>query len=161
MKQTIGSLFNAVGQPMTVVKVRTFQLVVMIAGMYLIGKRMGIAGVALAVDLMLVLGIVIALILARKYVDYSLKDMFLWPTLAVGAGMAIALGVRSLLPEISSQVLSAAVDFVLFTIGYGAVLLLFDRQNTSDLIFLLDKYLLPKKLPKRLENRIAAWRSIS
>ncbi len=161
MKQTIASMFNAVGRPMTVVKVRAFQLVVMVAGMYLMGHGLGIAGVALAVDLMLVLGIAIVLYLARKYVDFSMKDLFLAPVLAVAAGMGLALCVAALLPAISSPVLSAAIDFVLFTIGYGGVLLLLDRQNLGDLIFLLNKYLLPKKLRNRIASQFASRRSPS
>ena len=161
MKQTIASLFAAVGRPMTVVWARLIQLVVMLAGMYLIGKPLGIAGVALAVDVMLVLGVVMVLQMARKYVDFSLKDLFLAPVLAVLVGMGLALGVEALLPPIGSPVLSGTLDFVLFSLGYAAVLLLLDRQNTRDLIFLLDKYILPKKLRKRLEDRLAAWRSMS
>ncbi len=154
MKQTIASLFNAVGQPMTVVKVRSFQLVVMIAGMYLMGNGMGIAGVALAVDVMLVLGIGIVLHLARKYVDFSLKDLFLTPLLAVAVGMGLTLGVEALLPKIVSPVLSAAVDFALFSVSYGVILLLFDRQNMKDMAFLLNKYLLPKQFQNRLAGFI-------
>ena len=142
MKQTIASLFVAVGRPMTVVTVRLFQLAVMIAGLYLMGKRMGIAGVALAVDLMLVLGIMVVLWLARRYVDFSLKEMLMAPLLGVGAGIGLTLGVESFLPPIQSLLLSAVVDVVLFTFGYGVMLLLFDRENTRDLIFLLNKYVL-------------------
>ncbi len=158
MKQTIGSLFNAVGHPMTVVKVRSFQLVVMIAGMYLMGQGLGIAGVALAVDLMLVLGIVIVLQMARKYVDFSLKDMLLAPALAVVVGMGLTLGVRALLPEIASPIVSAGIDFLLFSTGYVAVLLLFDRKNIGDMIFLLNKYLVPKKLRQRIARQFASRR---
>ncbi len=145
MKQTIASLFVAVGQPMTVVKVRIFQLAVMIGGMYLLGQGLGIAGVALAVDVMLVLGITLVLWLAKKYVDISIKDMMLAPMIGVAAGLGLALGVEALLPKVNALLLSALIDTALFSIGYAAVLLLLDRQNTRDLIFLLNKYLIPKK----------------
>ncbi|NIT60514.1 MAG: hypothetical protein GWN00_31220, partial [Aliifodinibius sp.] len=83
IKTTMGDLFVAVGVPGRLAFVRAVQLVVMIIGLFTLGLPFGITGVAVAVDIMLLVGVIILLAQARRYVQFSVIRMFLIPTLAV------------------------------------------------------------------------------
>lgn len=87
LKGTIADLVRmGVGKPEQVVQARLAQLVVLVLGLFVLGPRLGIAGVALAVDAMLVVGIMFLLWRARAYVDFSLPRLFAVPGLAVCLG---------------------------------------------------------------------------
>lgn len=133
IKMTVGDLFVAVGRPELVLRVRLGQLVVMVVGLFALGTRFGIAGVALAVDAMVVVGIVVLLWQARQYVDYSARRLFLVPALALALGLALGAGVPALL-SMSSLWLSAALKTALFTLAYGGLLALLERETLSTLV---------------------------
>jgi O-antigen/teichoic acid export membrane protein len=61
MKITVGNLFIAVGKPGHVARARAVQLAVLVGGLFLLGLPLGITGVALAADGMLVVGMAILL----------------------------------------------------------------------------------------------------
>jgi O-antigen/teichoic acid export membrane protein len=128
IKMTVSDLFLAVGRPELVVRVRLAQLVVMIAGLFALGFRFGIAGVALAVDVMLVVGIGVLLWQARRYVDISVRRLFGAPAIALAIGLAVAAAAVALLPLLSSDWLSAAVKIVFFSACYLGFLLMFERE---------------------------------
>lgn len=90
IKMTVSDLFVAVGRPEQIVHARIVQLVVLAAGLFLLGARWGIAGVALAVDSMLAVGIAVLLWRARSYVDFSPWRMFATPSLALLCGLILA-----------------------------------------------------------------------
>ncbi len=90
LRFTVVSLFVAVGAPDRVIKARTIQLGVLVVGLFTLGPLWGIVGVALAVDVMLVVGIVALFRYSRTYIDYSLWRLFMSPILAMllGGGAA-------------------------------------------------------------------------
>ena len=134
IKMTVSDLFIAVGRPELVVRVRLVQLVIMIIGLYTLGFRFGIAGVALAVDVMLVVGISVLLFQARRYVDFSARKMFAVPSIALAAGLAATAAAVSLVhPWLSSDWWSATVKVVLFTTCYLGLLVVFERTLLSTL----------------------------
>lgn len=90
-KLTIADVFVAVGKPEKIASTRAVQLFVMGVGLFVLGSRFGIAGVAVAVDLMLLIGTVILLWQARAYVDYSLKGLFLVPLVSLTVSLGLAL----------------------------------------------------------------------
>jgi len=49
----------------------------------------GIKGVAMAANLMMLSGTLVLLAYSRRFVDYSLSRMFLWPMVATTASIAI------------------------------------------------------------------------
>ena len=93
IKLTIANMMIAVGEPEKVSLVRLVQLLALVAGLFVLGPRFGITGVALAVDIMLVIGIGLLLHHVRKHVDVSLVRLFAVPVLAlvlgIGAGLII------------------------------------------------------------------------
>jgi PST family polysaccharide transporter len=90
-KLTIADVFVAVGKPEKIAFTRAVQLFAMGVGLFVLGSRFGIAGVAVAVDLMLLIGIAILLWQARAYVDYSLKRLFLVPLISLTVSLGLAL----------------------------------------------------------------------
>lgn len=129
IKTTIGHLFVAVGKPERLVKVRLAQLVVMVVGLYSLGSLWDIAGVALAVDVMLVFGIGLLLWHARKYVDISIRKLFLAPFLALVAGMVLARTALFLPGALGSDWRTAGVKLGIFVSAYvGTLALLEFRQ---------------------------------
>ncbi|HLV36402.1 MAG TPA: oligosaccharide flippase family protein [Spirillospora sp.] len=149
MKQTIGSLFTAVGKPGLLARVRFIQFIAMILGLFALGPLLGIAGVALAVNLMLAVGIALLLRYARVYVQFSLKQFFAVPLLAVGLGLAAGSLALVWLEMPLPVWVSAGLKFTVFTISYALVLLVWDRQNVRDALQLVHKYVLVRPQRKR------------
>ena len=129
IKATTSHLFVAVGKPGQLVQMRLAQLAVMVAGLYLLGPRLGITGVALTVDIMLVLGIGLLFWRAREHVDFSIRKMFLVPSLALSAGMLLARSALSLPGVLGSDWRTASVKFVVFTVVYIGALVLLERHQ--------------------------------
>ncbi|GAB4398357.1 MAG: lipopolysaccharide biosynthesis protein [Anaerolineales bacterium] len=134
LKLVTGNLFSAIGHPEILVRVRLMQLIVMITGLYLLGPRWGINGVAFAVNLMALVGLVWLLIQARTYVDLSLRALFGVPSLA----MLTALGAAQLLawlPQIATNDwYSAITKTLIFACLYGSILFLAERNLLRELV---------------------------
>jgi PST family polysaccharide transporter len=120
----MGSLFVAVGKPEVVTRVRFAQLIVMVVGLFILGPLWDIAGVAIAVDIMVVLGIGLLLQQARKYVDLSVTKLFLAPLVALAAGLLIARGSLLIPGVLGSDWRTAGVKIVLFVSTYTGILAL-------------------------------------
>ncbi len=97
VRATVSGLFVAVGRPEQLAWSRAVQLTVLIAGLIVLGRSWGVNGVAVAVDLMVVVGLVISLAQAKAHADFSVTRLFAAPTLAVMVGLAAALIAQQLL----------------------------------------------------------------
>jgi O-antigen/teichoic acid export membrane protein len=109
---TSSDLITAVGQPRIMVKTRTFQLLVFVPALVTLSHRFGIEGVAVAVDLMMILGVILVLGQVGRFVDFSVYRMFFPPTVGLLSGGGIALAVRHSLPldhDLSSLLLKGIV----------------------------------------------------
>lgn len=142
VKKTMANLFIAVGKPEITVKIRAVQLVVMVAGMYLLGNLMGIEGVALAVDIMMLVGIVMILIKAKEFVDYSLKKFFLTPFIAMAGSLALGFAVDQLVSPYLNDILSGMIEIILFSAVFIGIYYLIDKQDLVKYIRMLRKQLL-------------------
>ncbi len=134
IKVTVGKLFIAVGKPELVVMARSIQLAVMVAGLFSLGIPFGITGVALAVDLMLVVGIAVLLWQARAYVDFSVTRLFAAPLAALVAGLSLALLVVSIPGLGGSDWRTGLVKASAFTVTYGIFLLLLERRYLLEML---------------------------
>jgi O-antigen/teichoic acid export membrane protein len=134
IRVTVADLFVAVGQPERVVKVRALQLAVMIIGLFILGPRLGIAGVALAVDAMLMAGIAVLLWQARQFVDFSAQRMFAAPTLALLAGLLAGYAIALPLAPNPSPWISGALKVAGFTLAYSATLLLLEKKVLVEVV---------------------------
>lgn len=133
IRQTVAHLFIAVGVPEKVGVARFTQLIVLVAGLFLLGPTFNIVGVALAVDLMLLTGIVYLLWHAREYVDFSLRRLFLAPTIALLPAL-LAGYAASLHPAVvGSDWYTGAAKAITFTLLYGIILLLLEYKELLDI----------------------------
>jgi len=140
-KLTIADVFIAVGKPEKIAFTRAVQLFAMGVGLFVLGSWVGIAGVAVAVDMMLLVGIVILLWQARAYVDYSLKKLFLIPLLS----LIVSLGLALLAVEIplfqGSDWHTGFGKVVVFLVTYCGILALLEFRNFLMLIDFLSSLL--------------------
>ena len=84
---TVGNLLMAVGQPQLITRIKAVQMVAFVPLVILFAYLGGINGVAVVADLMLVLGTLLILWTARKYVEVPFRRIFAAPTLSLLAGL--------------------------------------------------------------------------
>lgn len=139
IRSTVSSLFVAVGRPERVVTIRVVQLAVLLAGLYLLGQSWGIEGVALVVNVVLLVGLSWLLYRVREYVDYSSRRLFAAPALALGTAMAAAAGalllVCRLLPSVcTSSWLMGGLKTAVYLLIFALVYLMLERHEALDLL---------------------------
>ncbi len=137
IKVTIANLFVAVGQPNKVVKARAIQLGVMIIGLFALGPILDISGVALTMDIMLVVGISILFHWAKRIVDFSIKTLFLIPILGVIIGLFISNIIYLSFIQESNDIIALITKLTLFISVFTGVLYSFENKLLRDLFLLL------------------------
>lgn len=131
---TLSSLFLAVGEPGQLLRIRLVQVLVLFGGLLTFGYFAGIQGVAMAVNLMVVVGILLLLQHAHYYVDFSVLRLFAMPCLALGVGMVAARlalwgsGVHG------ADWRTGLVKLVVFAGSYLLVLLVTERRQVETFI---------------------------
>jgi O-antigen/teichoic acid export membrane protein len=148
MKKSMANLFIAVGKPEVTVKIRLVQLIVMVAGLFTLGRIFEIEGVAVAVDLMMLVGVFLILKRAKEYVDFSLRKLFLFPLIGLALGMAIVLYFEFAFNQLHSDVVTGLIKIGLFSIAYFGILLLFDLKEIKSVLYIATKYLIKKPIIK-------------
>jgi O-antigen/teichoic acid export membrane protein len=136
VRATMSGLFVAAGRPEQLIQSRAIQILVLLAGLALLGPLWGINGVAVAVNLMLVVGLAIQTVQARAYVDFSAARLFAVPALALLLGLALAWVPAQVLCEPMSFAALCAnpwatglLKSVAFVVPFAAVMLAFERQQ--------------------------------
>ena len=133
LKGTISNLFIALGMPQKVLRARTIQLVALVSGLFVLGYRLGIDGVALAVDAMLVVGIVLLVVQARPYIDFSVRRLFFVPTVALLLGLLAGFLLAALPVFSQSYWVSGAVKAASFSLVYLGLLAVLERGELVEL----------------------------
>jgi O-antigen/teichoic acid export membrane protein len=133
IKSIIAAVLINSGAPERVIRARVVQLVVMVAGLVTLGPRLGIAGVALAVDVMLVVGMVILYAEARGFVDFSLGRIYATPALAMGVGLAAVYAALALPGVSGSDWHTGPVKIVVFSLVYAGLVGLLERDRMAEL----------------------------
>jgi O-antigen/teichoic acid export membrane protein len=129
IKVTVSSILVAVGVPEKITIIRIAQLGVMIIGLLTLGPRFQIAGVALAVDLMIVTGTVLSLILVRKYIDVSYFKLFAAPVISLTTGIGLAVLFKLLFPLPGSDLWAAIGATLCFGSGYLVMLFILEGKQ--------------------------------
>ncbi len=145
IKLTVADVLTASGSPGKVVRARAIQLVVLAVGLVSLGPWLGIAGVAIAVDAMLVVGIAILLWQARDYVDYSLKRLLFVPSIALLTAIGLASAAAAIPGLQGSYWISGATKAVVFASTYLAIVLLVERHEIPRYVTLL-RQLVPARV---------------
>jgi PST family polysaccharide transporter len=154
LKQTIAGLFGAVGKPEIGVRVQIAQLIILAAGLFLFGFQAGIEGVALAVDVMMGVGIILLLYQARIFVKFSVRKMFAVPSLALFIGAVPAWLVPELFMAAESIWTRAVVKTVLFACLFAGILVLFEFRDLKELLLFLRQAAQPAPTPGQISPGI-------
>ena len=148
IKITIANLFVAVGRPESVVRARVIQLGVLLAGLLILGGQLGIEGVALAVNIMLVVGIAILLWQSRSHVRFSFIRLFTAPLLALIISM-VAGRAAILLPNIlGSPWRTGGVKIIIFLPLYGLILFVLEGNQLTEMFKAFQRMLLDRPSSK-------------
>jgi len=154
IKGTIASLFVAEGCPEKTVRARAVQLAVLVAGLLLLGPRYGIEGVAVAVDVMLAVGIVLLLWQARAHVDVSIPRLFAAPTVALIIAMAAGRATIELPGVMGADWRTGAVKAGLFLPLYAGILFILERKQLHLVIDTARRMLPESFLDRTLINHL-------
>lgn len=133
LKVTVASMLTAVGKPEQVSRVRFIQLIVMLVGLFGLGFRYNIEGVALAVDMMLLVGIVLVFSFVRPYVDVSYRRLFLTPLLALLGGNGLSWWASTAWNLAGQDWLSLLVKTAAFVLGYLVIALILEGRLLVEL----------------------------
>lgn len=137
LRKVLSHLFTAVGKPEQVVPSLLIRMIVLVVGLFVLGPWLGIIGVALAVDMMLVVGIVTLLWQAKSYVSFSLRRLFAIPGLALVSGMFLARGAVALPGVLGSDWRTGSVKLVAFSVVYSTILLVTERRQVVEMLSLV------------------------
>jgi PST family polysaccharide transporter len=119
-RRALADLFVAVGKPQELIRSRGFQLLMLTGTILVLGPTMGIAGVAVAVDLGLLVGLSVMVRSAREYIDFSLMQLLWVPTLGLLIGIGITLMLESqLLPTLEAWQIGLIKSGVFSTLYCG------------------------------------------
>jgi O-antigen/teichoic acid export membrane protein len=144
IKLTVADLFVAVGHPEQITRTRLVQLVVMAIGLFTLGPLLGITGVALAVDLMLVVGMAILLWQARAHIDFSPRRMFAVPTLALMLALVASHAILAIPGFQDSAWWLGGAKATIFVVIYSGVVLLLEFDQVPMLLSTF-KQAIPKR----------------
>lgn len=149
IKVTIANLFTAIGFPEIVVKVRFIQLIVLIPLLYILGSIAGSSGIAISINLVLLVGIVIMLWQAQRFVHYSIKKLFFIPTIAMVFALAGGVLLLSILPQNINMWISLIAKSLLFGGIYISILLLLEKENLTTLLDMAKKWFYERTILER------------
>jgi O-antigen/teichoic acid export membrane protein len=129
VKVTIANIFIAIGQPRIVTTTRIWQIIIMVPCLYLLGSRWGIVGIAIAVNAALMVGISYLLYRARSVVKFSMKKLFLIPSLAITVSLIVGILVGEFLDPQMAPILSGVIKLLVFGGLYFSILFIFEKDN--------------------------------
>jgi len=134
IKLTLGSLLTVIGFPEKVVRVRLVQFAILMLGLFLLGPSLNIIGVTLAVDLMLLVGIILLLMQVKAYVDFSLPRLFAAPSFSLFLGLLVAALVAQWVDFSGVLWLQAVVKAGCFGLVYGVSLFAIERRSILEMV---------------------------
>lgn len=120
-------LMIGVGKPSLLARVRLIQMIIFVITVILFAYAWGTRGVAMAANIMMLVGTTVLLILSRRLVNYSLIRLFKWPTIAAVLSGSAGLGLMMIKPESNLWVNLILISLAI-TICYGLILYLAERD---------------------------------
>jgi O-antigen/teichoic acid export membrane protein len=145
IKEAFSKLFSAIGHPELALRARIWQLLCLVAGIVIFSWWLPweIEGVALAVNISILVGLLIMIFLLRPHQKVSWKMIFGAPVLAVTLAAVVSVGVFSQV-HFESVWISALSKLGIWSMVYWLVEFIFDRKYLADLLRIMRKYMLKK-----------------
>lgn len=128
IKVTIGSVLIAVGRPEKLSLSRLIQFLVLLISLFALGLPFGIQGVAIGVDLMLVVGMALLFYYVRQHIDFSLMNLFFSPVISLVCGVGFCLILNQVEALFVSDWLALITLSLGFIISYLAILALLEGR---------------------------------
>jgi O-antigen/teichoic acid export membrane protein len=135
------NLMTAVGRPQVNMRVLMVQSAFFVPAVILAARWHQINGVAIATDLVMIIGIIYLLRHAKKLVDFSLKEMVLPPLVAFVLGVGLAWLLSSFVSQDIAQLFVKALSCFFI---YNLVLLLLEGKKWVILIQMVRDMLLKR-----------------
>lgn len=145
LKTTVSRVMVSMGDAARPIPARLVQLFVLLLGLYLLSPVWGIEGVALAVNLMLLVGLGILFRQVQDYVDFSMRRLFLVPAAALTAALLVTGVVYFVWGQAVNLWLGLLLKVGVFTAVYLPILFSFEWQETRQLLR-LRHYLRPQSV---------------
>ena len=149
IRATLSSLFIAVGKPEKVLWARVTQLGVLVSGLFIFGRLWGISGVAIAVNLMILIGIILLLWQARNYVQFSVMRLFGAPALALVGGLILARLSIEIPGILGSYWRTGGVKSLVFGVIYLSIIIILEHKELPLLINYAKSALPVRELPSK------------
>jgi O-antigen/teichoic acid export membrane protein len=127
LRAVSGNLVYAVGRPEFYTRARVVESLLSIPLVVLGARWWGIRGVAVAVDIVLFIGLSIILYQIRALVQISFFRMLFYPTVALGAGLLLGWQISGLVPD--RALVQLAVKGLVLGTTYSLVLLLLEGRE--------------------------------
>jgi O-antigen/teichoic acid export membrane protein len=131
---SVSSLFTAIGLPEKTVRARVIQLIILVIGLFTLGRPFGIEGVAIAVDIMAIVGLGFLLWHARQHVYFSLNKLLFLPALGLIAGLALGRLAIQIPGVLGSPWRSGFVKLIVFCTIYLGFIITVERQEMISLL---------------------------
>ena len=127
----VHALFYSAGSPKSIAKFASAQALILLILAPLLAHHMGAIGIAISMNAIAIVGLILALILVRGYVDLPIAKTYAPPLIAatIGTGMHIACAEWLNTLPIPIGVLTGSA---IFTTGYSIGLLIVERKTIID-----------------------------
>jgi len=137
VRYSIMDVFPVIGKPEILVRIQLAQLIVLIPLLYLLGSRLGMEGVALAVGCMIVTGVVLALLRLRDDVDIPLGKLLVSPFAAVGLATVVTLLAGEAVPLHWGLLPRTVVETVGYALVYCVVTIVIEKRQVLEMVDLV------------------------
>nr|WP_290667707.1 oligosaccharide flippase family protein [Ardenticatena sp.] len=131
-------LLLAVGRPELVTRVRLVQFLCFAPLVLLLGRRLGIEGVALAADVMVAVGLLLLFIFTRRIIAYSPWVLFFWPTIAA-LGASVLIWTSGAWWPAAPPLMSLVRKALLGTCAYGLILWIAERHELLEALRIIKR----------------------
>ncbi|MYC16415.1 MAG: oligosaccharide flippase family protein [Gemmatimonadetes bacterium] len=127
----VHALFYSAGSPKSIAKFSAAQaLILLILAPYL-AHHMGAVGIAISMNAIAIVGLILALILVRAYVDIPIAKTFAPPLIAAAIGTGMHFASTEWLNTLPIPI-GVLAGSAIFTTGYGSGLLIVERKTLID-----------------------------
>ena len=124
----IHALFYSIGNPKTIAKFASAQALALLVLAPLLGRIMGITGIAISLNATAVVGLIYALVLARPHVDLPIGKTFAPPLIAAALGTGLHVATAAWRDTLSTS-MGVIAGGAIFVLGYGVGLLMAERKT--------------------------------
>jgi O-antigen/teichoic acid export membrane protein len=146
-------LLMGVGKPGILARVRLLQVVIFVVTVILFTYAWGTKGVAIAANVMMLIGTTILFVLTRRFVSYSFSRMFKWPTIAAFVAGVGGTALTVIIPNLGTWGNLILVSITI-TAFYSLILYLTEREIIHSYTLQIIQPIRQRiNRKKRMENR--------